>query len=88
MERLRAFFESDAFINFYEKFNVIGFWISIPVCLFIAFLIIRMERKYKARKNEIKKMIHAPGMEDVRWLLKSRLKNHDIEPDDQIHEKN
>ncbi len=88
MERLRAFFESDAFISFYEKFNIIGFWVSIPVCLFVVFLIIRMEKKYKARQKEIKKMINAPGMEDVRWLLKRRLKDHGIEPDEHSHEKN
>jgi len=88
MQKLNSFFQSKAFVDFYQKFTVIGFWISIPICLFIVFLIVRMEKKYKARKKEIKKMIHAPGMEDVRWLFKSRLKKLDIEPDERAHEKN
>ena len=88
MQNLNAFFQSDAFVDFYQKFNVIGFWLSIPFCLFIVVLIVRMEKKYKARKKEIKKMIHTPGMEDVRWLLKGKLKEHGIEPDEHTHEKN
>lgn len=88
MRNLNAFFQSDGFVDFYQKFSIIGFWVSIPFCLFIVVLIVRMEKKYKARKKEIKKMIHTPGMEDVRWLLKGKLKEHGIEPDEHAHEKN
>jgi len=88
MQNLNAFFQSDAFVHFYHKFNVIGFWVSIPICLFIVVLIVRIEKKYTARKNEIKKMIQAPGMGDIRWLLKWRLRDHGIETDEDLHEKN
>lgn len=88
MENLRELFQSDAFMNFYEKFTIAGFWVSIPICLFIFILIVRMEKQYKAKKHEIKTMVSAPGMEDVRWLLKGRLRDYGIETDESIHEKN
>lgn len=88
LEKLETFMHGEPGMSFYQNFTIYGFWVSIPICLFIVFLIFRMDKKYKARKNEIKKMIHSPGMEDVRWLLKGRLKNHGIEPDENIHKKN
>ncbi len=74
-EKLETFVKSEAGISFYQNLTIYGFWISILICLFIAFLILRMNKKYKARKNEIKKRIHSPGMEDIRWFLKRPFPN-------------
>ena len=54
----------------------------------MVFLIFRIEKKYKTRKNEIKEIINAPGMEDVKKLFKSKLEEHGIDYDDKKHEQN
>ncbi len=87
MNEIGSFFKSEKFIYYYQKLSMIAFWISIPICLAIAFFTYHMAKKYDARRNEIEKEINAPGMEDVRWLLKHKLKEHGIEPNTDTPEK-
>ena len=87
MQNLTTFFHSATLVDFYQILSVIGFWGSITFCIAIAGLIVHMDRKYSAKKKQLQKMIGASGMEDVRWLLKDRLKKHGIDLDEGVHEK-
>lgn len=66
------------------------FWVNAIVCLILAIVVIRVVRKYEAKRELLKKDIKTPGLKNVRWLFKHKLKEHEIggdsEPDESTSE--
>ena len=79
LKELEAFWTSEAGINFYQNLTVIGFWVSIPICLLLALLIFRTNKNYQARKKELKNLLNSSDMEDIKWFLKQPLSEHGID---------
>ena len=73
--------------SFWDKFWLALFGLSVPVMIYLAWRIASMGRRIEERKKQIQKDLHSPGMEEVRFLLKPSLKEHDIQVDDSL-EKN
>lgn len=71
-----------------EIFRWVLFLVTLPLIGFIAYRIIIMKKRSQTLKKKIKKDVHSPGMEDIRQLFKHQLKRHDIDADDNLHEKN
>lgn len=87
-QHLKLFFESRAFLDFYQKFNIIGFWVSLPVILWLTLAIFRLQKKINAKKNEIKKLMASSEMEDMLPMVENKLKNLGIELNDSRHKNN
>lgn len=79
LKELEAFWTSEAGINFYQNLTIVGFWISLPICLLLALLIFRTNKKYQARKAQVKNLLNSPDMEDIKWFLKHPLSEHGID---------
>lgn len=79
LKELEAFWTSEAGINFYQNLTIVGFWISLPICLAIAFLVHRTGKKYQSKKEELKTLLNSSDMEDIKWFLKKPLSEHGID---------
>ncbi|OQA53882.1 MAG: hypothetical protein BWY44_00011 [Candidatus Omnitrophica bacterium ADurb.Bin292] len=55
------------------------FWVNAIVCLALAIVVIRVIRKYEARRKQLERDIKTPGLHNLRWLFKHKLKEHSIE---------
>jgi uncharacterized membrane-anchored protein YhcB (DUF1043 family) len=55
------------------------FWINVVICLILGIIVIRIVRKYEARRKQLEKDIKTPGLKNIRWLFKHKLKEHDID---------
>ena len=55
------------------------FWVNVVVCSILAIVVVRVVRKYEARRKLLEKDIKTPGLNNLRWLFKHKLKEHDIE---------
>jgi uncharacterized membrane-anchored protein YitT (DUF2179 family) len=55
------------------------FWVNVVVSLILAIVIVRVVRKYEAKRKQLKADMNTPGMKNVRWLFKHRLRDHDID---------
>lgn len=54
------------------------FWINVAACLGLAVIVVRVIRKYEAKRRQLKNDLKEPGMKNLRWLFKHKLKEHDI----------
>ena len=55
------------------------FWINVVVCSILAIMAYRAIAKYEARRKQLKEDIKTPGLHNLRWLFKHKLKEHGIE---------
>lgn len=60
------------------------FWINVVACLILAIVVARVVRKYEAKRKRLEKDIKTPGLNNVRWLFKHKLKEHGIDEGKQI----
>ena len=65
----------------------IFFWVNSAICLILAIIVVRVVHKYEARRKKLKADIQAPGLENIKWLFKHKLKEHGVDEDKQITEK-
>jgi len=86
--QLDAFLRSEPVLQFWQRLNVALLWISLPLTAFALWFLISTGRKYENRRRRLKKDLHFPGMEWLRDFLKPILKEHNIEVDDEQHERN
>jgi hypothetical protein len=59
------------------------FWINVVICSILTIVVVRVVRKYESRRKQLEKDIKTPGLHNLRWLFKHRLKEHDIEGEKQ-----
>jgi len=62
-----------------SPFWAVFFWVNVIVCLILAIVVIRVVRKYEARRKQLEKDIKTPGLHNLRWLFRHILKEHGIE---------
>ena len=68
------------------RFWAVFFWINVVVCSILAVVVVRIVRKYEARRKQLKDDIKTPGLNNLRWLFKHKLKEHDMNEEKQINE--
>ncbi len=68
-----------------SSFWRIFFWVNSAICLILAIFVVRVVHKYEARRKQLKDDIKTPGLTNIRWLFKHRLKEHDIDTGEVTH---
>ncbi len=63
------------------------FWVNVVVCLILAIVVVRIVRKYEARRKLLEKDIKTPGLNNLRWLFKHKLKEHGINEEKRTNER-
>jgi Ni/Fe-hydrogenase subunit HybB-like protein len=69
-----------------SPFWAVFFWVNVIVCSILVVVVVRTVSKYEAKRKLLEKDIKTPGLKNVRWLFKHKLKEHDIEGEKQITE--
>ena len=64
------------------------FWINVVICSILAIAVVRAVRKYGARRKQLKEDIKTPGLENLRWLFKHKLKEHGVDENDKTNPSN
>ncbi len=68
-----------------SPFWAVFFWINVVICSILAIVVVRIVRKYDARRKQLEKDIKTPGLKNVRWLFKYKLKEHNIDTGEVTH---
>ena len=61
-----------------SSFWAVVFWVNVVVCSILAFVVVRIVRKYESKRKQLEKDIKTPGLMNIRWLFKHKLKEHGI----------
>ena len=69
-----------------STFWLVFFWVNVVVCSILAIVVVRVVRKYETRRKQLEKDIKTPGLNNLRWLFKHKLKEHNINEEKQINE--
>jgi hypothetical protein len=68
-----------------SPFWAVFFRVNVVVCLILAIVVVRIVHKYEARRKQLMKDIKTPGLSNIRWLFKHKLKEHDIDAGEVMH---
>ena len=69
-----------------SPFWLVFFWINVVVCSILAIIVVRIVRRYEARRKQLEKDIKTPALKNIRWLFRHKLKEHGIDEGKQINE--
>ncbi len=62
-----------------------GLGVNGVVCSILAIVVVRIFRKYEARRKQLKEDIKAPGLENLRGLFEHRLKEQGVDENDKTN---
>lgn len=71
-----------------NPFWAVFFWVNVVICLILVIVVVGIVHKYEARRKQLKGDIREPGLKDVRWLFKHKLKEHGIDKNDKTNSSN
>ncbi len=71
-----------------SPFWAVFFLVNAVVCSILAIVVVRIVRKYEARRKQLKEDIKTPGLENLRWLFKHKLKEHGVDENDKTNSSN
>lgn len=71
-----------------SPFWAVFFWANVVVCSILAIVVVRIIRKYEAKRKQLGKDIKTPGLENLRWLFKHRLKEHGVDENEKTNSSN
>jgi Ni/Fe-hydrogenase subunit HybB-like protein len=68
-----------------SPFWAVFFWINVVICSILAIVVVRIVRKYEAKQKQLGKDIKTPGLENIKWFFRRKLKDHDIDTGEVTH---